>query len=91
MSNFEEWDELVDILYTLFRDYPVKDRVPLDCEWAVTTAGEELVRWLLEDLHITVNYEKGKIHIYHPAQLGRKYIERKVHILYMTLQEICDA
>ncbi len=91
MSNFEEWNDLVDILYTLFRDYPVKDRIPMDCEWAVSKAGKELVRWLLDDLHVSVDHENGKIYIHHPTQVGRKYIERKVHLLYMTLQEICNA
>lgn len=96
--SFEEYDDLVEALVILFEEYISDyshsyepDDLVDDIEWFVSKAGTNLVQWMLDDLHIAVDVNQNKIILHCPEELGRKYLERKVKLLWDTLQEISNA
>lgn len=98
MSSFEEYDDLVEALVVLFKEYIPEYLYGLepndlvnDVEWSVSKAGNNSVQWILDDLHITVDINQNKVILHCPKELGRKYLKRKVKLLWDTLEEIVNA
>lgn len=94
MSSFEDYDDMVEALLVLFKEYLSPLGIAVftdDVEWYVTKAGIDLVQWMLDDLHITLSYERNRVILHAPESLGKKYLARKVEMLWDTLKEIGDG
>ena len=92
MSTFEEYNDMIEALLVLFKEYlPKKEISVSDVEWWVTRMDTELVQWVLDDLHITLSLERNKVVLHCPEALGRKYLRMKVELLYNLMKEIGDA
>lgn len=90
--SFEEYNDMVEALVVLFREYlPEKAIFVADLEWWVMRMDTKLLEWVLDDLHITLSYERNKIVVHYPEALGRKYLRMKVELLYNLMKEIGDA
>lgn len=89
--SFEDYNDMVEALLVLFEEYISKDIDTGDVEWCVSRAGVELCQWMLDDLHIAINVTKNKVVLHCPDELGRKYLKRKVELIWKTIQEIGDA
>lgn len=92
MSSFEEYNDMIEALLVLFKEYLPEKEIPIsDVEWWVTRMDTKLLEWVLEDLHITFSYERNKVVLHCPEALGRKYLRMKVELLYNLMKEIGDA
>ena len=92
MSSFEEYNDMIEALIVLFKEYlPEKAIFVPDVEWWVTRMDTKLLEWVLDDLHITLSYERNRIVLHCPETLGRKYLRMKVELLYNLMKEIGDA
>lgn len=92
--SFEDYNDTVEALLVLFKDYLSSRGIHVctdDVEWCVGKAGVDLVQWMLDDLHITLDINRNKVILHSPETLGKKYLQRKVEMLWDTLKEIGDA
>lgn len=87
--TFEDYDDMVEGLRTLFETYSSTSSVPLDeLEWNVAQIGVDTLQWILDDLHIILDWARNKVVLYAPSSVGAEYTEAKVNLLLKTIQRL---